>query len=275
MSSFSGTGDSPLWTGDSKGTGDSPLFFQNADGTGDSPLSPRILIVAATGNEHKAGEFRDIIARVLTKGSFSLISQKTAAQIAGSRYVSPDETGTTFGENAYIKALSLEKYIFESPAFQKYSKEYKAVCVIADDSGLCVDALGGAPGIYSARYASEPGSFDDADDIKNVEKLLKNMKNVPEERRTARFECHISAILRFGGPRANSRVRIDTSGDLKGQIAHEMTGGGGFGYDPVLYLPERGKTTAMLTPEEKNEISHRGKALREAVRTIYGCVRKL
>ena len=248
------------------------IFSGTGCGTGDSPL---ILIVAATGNEHKAGEFCNIIETVLPKGSFCVISQKDVARIIGTSYISPDETGATFGENAYLKASSLEKYTFGSPNFQEYSERYKAVCVIADDSGLCVDALGGAPGIYSARYASEPGSFDDADDIKNVEKLLKNMENVQEERRTARFECHISAIMRFDGPYASSRVRIETSGDLKGLIAHEMSGGGGFGYDPVLYLPERGKTTAMLTPDEKNEISHRGKALREAVRTIYGCVRKL
>lgn len=235
----------------------------------------RLLIVAATGNAHKLGEFRAIFATVLPDECVEVISQKQAAKIVGVAYSSPDEDGSTFGENAYVKTNSLEKFIFASPDFRAYAANYKAVCVIADDSGLCVDALGGAPGIYSARYASEPGSFEDADDLKNVEKLLNNMKDVPDSCRTGRFECHISAVMRFGSAPDYSRVRVETSGDLKGFIAREMMGAGGFGYDPVLYLPEAGKTTAMLSPEEKNLISHRGRALREAAKCIYDCFRKL
>ena len=243
--------------------------------TTDTCRKDRLLIVAATGNAHKLGEFRAIFSTVLPADCVEVMSQKQAAEIAGAKYSSPDEDGQTFGENAYIKTSSLEKFIFSSPEFREYATSYKAVCVIADDSGLCVDALGGAPGIYSARYASEPGSFEDADDLKNVEKLLSELKNVPDELRTGRFECHISAVMRFGSAPDYSRVRIETAGDLKGFIAREMMGEGGFGYDPVLYLPEAGKTTAMLSPEEKNRISHRGRALREAAKCVYGCFRKL
>lgn len=234
-----------------------------------------ILIAAATGNAHKLGEFRAIFSAFLPEDALTVMSQKDVSAITGQKYIAPEESGSTFGENAYIKASSLENFIFASGAFRDFAAGFKAVCVIADDSGLCVDALGGAPGIYSARYASEPGSFEDADDLKNVEKLLKNMIDVPDERRTGRFECHISALVRFGTAPLYSRVRIETSGDLKGYIAREMSGSGGFGYDPVLYLPDFGKTTAMLDPDEKNRISHRGRALRKAAELIYDCVAKL
>ena len=179
--------------------------------TTDACSKDRLLIVAATGNAHKLGEFRAIFSTVLPADCVEVISQKQAAEIAGAKYSSPDEDGQTFGENAYIKTRSLETFIFASPEFRRHAASYKAVCVIADDSGLCVDALGGAPGIYSARYASEPGSFEDADDLKNVEKLLSELKNVPDELRTGRFECHISAVLRFGNAPDYSRVRIETA----------------------------------------------------------------
>ncbi len=263
-----GTGDRSRFS--SSGTGDRSGFYHC--GTGDRS---GLLIVCATGNEHKLGEFRQIIVDALPENIFDMMSQKTAAKIVGAAYCSPEETGSTFGENAYIKAAALEKFIFESESFREYAEGYSATCVIADDSGLCVDALGGAPGVYSARYASDPGSFEDADDAKNVEKLLKNMENVAEEMRTARFECHITALLRSGNAPGYTCVRIETSGDLKGRITHETKGTGGFGYDPVLYIPELGKTTAMLSPEEKNKISHRGRALRKAAETIYDCLRKL
>lgn len=237
-----------------------------------------LLIVAATGNANKVREFEEIFLRENScgKAEIKVISQKELAASVCDVYEAPPETGSTFAANAYIKARGLERFIdahIDAPCL----KGYGAVCVAADDSGLCVDALGGEPGIRSARFASPEGSEADADDTANVNKLLKLMADVPEERRGARFECHISAILRF--PDASDafagRVRVDTEGDMPGFISYAPEGSGGFGYDPVLYLPDRGKTSAELTPAEKDSISHRGKALSLAWREIYGCYRKL
>ena len=121
---------------------------------------------------------------------------------------------------------------------------------MADDSGLEVDALGGEPGVYSARYMGEKTSYE----IKNWN-LIHRLAEVPEEKRTARFVCVIAAALPDG------RV-LTTRGTMEGRIAYEPAGAGGFGYDPILMLPEYGKTSAEITMEEKNAISHRGKALR-------------
>ena len=234
----------------------------------------RLLIIAATGNAHKLSEFARIFGDLFPEGAVDVLSQKKAAELTGSAYCAPPEDGDSFAANAYIKASALENFMLTRETLRSYAAGYRAVCVIADDSGLCVDALGGAPGIYSARYAAAPGSFEDASDADNVDLLLKNLAGVPTERRTARFECHISALLRFG-PGFESRVRAETAGDLKGIIAFERRGGGGFGYDPVMFLPERGMTVAELSDTEKNSISHRGKALRAAAEEIYGCFRKL
>lgn len=242
--------------------------------TGGNFAKDRLLILIATGNAHKALEFRAVFGTVFPENAVDVVTQKQAAEIAGTVYASPDETGKTFAENAYIKSGALERFLFENAPLKEYASRYKAAAVIADDSGLCVDALHGAPGIYSARYASEEGSFEDADDIDNVNKLLKVMKDVPDVLRTARFRCHISALMRFGEG-LSSRIRIESSGDLPGMIAHEMHGTNGFGYDPVLFIPELNKTTAMLEPEEKNRISHRGRALRNAAGEIYGYFTKL
>lgn len=122
--------------------------------------------------------------------------------------------------------------------------------VLADDSGLEVDALGGEPGVYSARYMGEKTSYE----IKNWN-LIHRLAEVPEEKRTARFVCVIAAALPDG------RV-LTTRGTMEGRIAYEPAGAGGFGYDPILMLPEYEKTSAEITMEEKNAISHRGKALR-------------
>ena len=234
----------------------------------------RLLIIAATGNAHKLSEFSSIFGSFFPEGAVEVLSQRRVAELAGTEYFAPPEDGDSFAANAYIKARALEKFVLTSAAARSFAKCFKALCVIADDSGLCVDALGGQPGIYSARYAAAPGSFDDASDADNVDLLLKNLTGVPRERRTARFECHISALLRFG-PGFASRVRTETAGDLKGLIAFERHGGGGFGYDPVLFLPEYGLTVAQLEAAEKNRISHRGKALRAAAEEIYGCYRKM
>ena len=148
----------------------------------------------------------------------------------------PDETGTTFAENAYIKAAA--------------ACRETGLPAVADDSGLCVDYLDGAPGIYSARFMGEDTSYD----VKNTA-LVEKLSGVPDEKRTARFACAIACALPDG--------RILTSyGTMEGRIGYEIKGENGFGYDPIFFLPEYGCTSAEISAEKKNELSHRGKALR-------------
>ena len=148
------------------------------------------------------------------------------------------EDGTTFEENALIKATEI-------------AKEAPNCIVLADDSGLEIDYLNKEPGIYSARYAGVDTSYD----IKN-NLLLKRLEGVPDEKRTARFVCAVAATF----PDGSTEV---VRGTIEGMIGYEIAGENGFGYDPIFYLPEYGCTTAELSPEKKNELSHRGKALRE------------
>lgn len=144
-----------------------------------------------------------------------------------------EETGETFEENALLKAVS-------------GCKESHMPC-IADDSGLCVDALDGAPGVYSARFSGEHGN-----DAKNNEKLLDLLKDVPDEKRTARYVSVCACVFPDG-------KQIVTRGTCEGKIGHEYRGSNGFGYDPLFYVGE--KAMAELTAQEKDKISHRGKAL--------------
>lgn len=181
-------------------------------------------IIAATKNKNKLREFGEIL-----KG-FEIISQEEAGID-----IEVEETGTTFEENSLLKAQAI------------YEKS--GIPAIADDSGLCVDALNGEPGVYSARYGGE--GYDDAG---RVELLLKNMKDIPDEKRTARFVCAITMVSDDG--------IITARGECEGRINHAPVGENGFGYDPVFYMEEYGKTTAEMTPDEKNAVSHRGKALR-------------
>ena len=144
-----------------------------------------------------------------------------------------DETGTTFAENAYLKANAACKET--------------GLPAIADDSGLAVDSLNGAPGIYSARYAGEH-----ATDLQKMEKLLYELKDVPKEKRTARFVCSICCVFPNGDC-------ITAEGTCEGTIAFELTGDGGFGYDPIFLVGEQ--SFGQLSNEEKDRMSHRGKAL--------------
>lgn len=149
-----------------------------------------------------------------------------------------EENGSTFAENAAIKASALRKYAGEEDI------------VLADDSGLAIDYLNGEPGIYSARYMGENTSYE----LKN-RNLMDRLEGAPDEKRTARFVCAICAALPDGR-------MLATQGTIEGQIGHESLGENGFGYDPIFWLPEYGCTTAQLDPVKKNELSHRGKALR-------------
>ena len=183
-------------------------------------------IIFATSNEGKMKEVRMILADL----GLEILSMKEAGILADIV-----EDGKTFEENACIKAGQIQKLA--------------GGIVLADDSGLEVDYLDGAPGIYSARYMGEDTSYD----IKN-QAIINKLADAKGEERSARFVCAIAAALPDG------RL-LTTRGTIEGQIGYEIVGDGGFGYDPIFYLPERGMTTAQLSPEEKNQISHRGKAL--------------
>ncbi len=182
----------------------------------------------ATGNVGKVREF----GRILEPLGIEAVS----AREAGISLDDVEETGTTFAENAYIKA----KAAFERTGLPS----------IADDSGLSVDALNGEPGVYSARYAGEG-----ADDSMRIAKLLKNLDGVEKQNRTAHFTCSICCII-------DKDTIITAEGKCYGVIADKPMGNGGFGYDPI-FLTDGGKTFGQLTAEEKDSVSHRGKALRE------------
>jgi XTP/dITP diphosphohydrolase len=149
-----------------------------------------------------------------------------------------EENGRTFEENAAKKAIEMALY--------------SGLHTVADDSGLCVDVLGGAPGIMSARYAGPGATYRDM-----CKKLLKEMRYVPDSERTAHFECHIA----FCDPEGN--VLITAKGECAGTVTRHMRGGKGFGYDPVFLYTPAGKTFAQMLPEEKNKLSHRARAMRE------------
>lgn len=187
-------------------------------------------IIFATGNEGKMKEVRMILADL----QIPVLSMKEAGITADIV-----EDGTTFEENAVIKAQEIAKYA---------GKEENIV-VLADDSGLEIDYLNKEPGIYSARYMGEDTSYK----IKNAN-LIQRLNGVPDEKRTARFVCAIAAVLPDGS-------RAVTRGTIEGIIGYEERGENGFGYDPIFYLPEYQCYSAELAPEEKNKISHRGKAL--------------
>ena len=190
-------------------------------------------IIFATGNEHKMEEIRMILDDI----GIPVYSMKEAG-------IDIDivEDGTTFEENAMIKAKAISELLPHD-------------VILADDSGLEIDYLDKAPGIYSARYAGVDTSYD----IKN-QMLLDQLEHVPDEQRTARFVCAIAAVFPAG---TAETVR----GTIEGVIGHEIIGDNGFGYDPIFYVPEYGCTTAQMEPEKKNELSHRGNALR-AMREI-------
>lgn len=183
-------------------------------------------IIFATGNEGKMREIRLILADL----GLEILSMKEAGAV-----VDIEEDGTTFAENAEIKARAVWNCT--------------GGIVLADDSGLVVDYLGGEPGVYSARYMGEDTSYE----IKN-RAIIDRLKDAKEEERTARFVSAIAAVLPDG-------TVIHTEGTVEGVIAHTPAGTGGFGYDPIFYLPEYGMTSAEIPIEKKNEISHRGKAL--------------
>ena len=187
-------------------------------------------VILASQNRHKLVE----LSAILSQLGFEI-----ALESEYGLHVDVDETGTTFEENSFLKAAAVMKA--------------SGLPVLADDSGLMVDALDGAPGVYSARYGHK------SSDAERIAYLLENLKDVPAERRSAKFVCVITCLWPDGR-------EIVARGECCGRILHEKHGAGGFGYDPVFYLPEYGMTYAELPAEKKNDISHRGCALREFVR---------
>ncbi|MDO8578097.1 MAG: XTP/dITP diphosphatase [Dehalococcoidales bacterium] len=190
-------------------------------------------LLLATNSQGKMREYRELFSDV----PFDLV----LPAVAGINIIVA-ETGESFEDNARLKATALAVK--------------SNLLTIADDSGLEVDALGGEPGVRSARYAGE-----DANDLQRVEFLLSKLKGVPWEKRTARFRCVIAIVA----PRGNVEI---CSGDCAGFITFAPFGEHGFGYDPVFYLPEFGKTMAELSAAEKNHISHRGQAARKAAEIL-------
>ncbi len=189
--------------------------------------SGRLLL--ATNNKAKVREYRILLEGI----PYEMV---TPAELGTTLDV--DESGKTFEENASLKA--------------KAYASISDLIALADDSGLEVDALGGEPGVLSARYAGEGAS-----DRERIEYLLSKLVDVPWEQRGARFRC----VIAIAAPNADVTL---CQGECPGFIALEPRGVGGFGYDPVFYLPELGKTMAQLSVEQKNEVSHRGKAARAA-----------
>lgn len=199
-------------------------------------------LVLATTNPGKAAEFRSLLARHLDPARVTLATP-------GDLGLEPppvEETGSTFAENARIKATALA--------------QATGLPALADDSGLCVDALGGAPGLHSARWAGAAASDADRTTL-----LLAQLQGVPLEKRTARFVCAVALSLPDG------RI-FSQEAACMGVITEALAGGNGFGYDPIFLVPHLRRTFAALTPQEKNAISHRAKAitlLAPALRAVF------
>ncbi|MBY7924414.1 XTP/dITP diphosphatase [Vibrio fluvialis] len=191
-------------------------------------------IVLATGNQGKVREMADLLADF----GFDVVAQSefNVSEVA--------ETGTTFIENAIIKA--------------RHAAKETGLPAIADDSGLEVDYLGGAPGVYSARYAGE-----NASDQQNLEKLLDAMKDVPEAQRSARFHC-VLVLMRH----ENDPTPLVCHGKWEGRILTQAHGSNGFGYDPIFFVPEENCASAQLEPMRKKQLSHRGQALKKLFQAI-------
>ena len=200
-------------------------------------------IIFATGNAGKMHEIRAILGDI----GMEILSMKEAG-------IEADivEDGTTFEENAVIKAKAVAQLLKESAGM-----EHGSAVVLADDSGMEIDYLNKEPGIYSARYLGEDTPFS----VKS-RNLIERLEGVPDEKRTARFVCAIAAVW----PDGEETV---TRGVVEGRIDYVEKGDNGFGYDPIFYVPEFACTMAQLTDEQKNQISHRGKAL-EAMKVELG-----
>ena len=220
-----------------------------------TPTKPEIILIVGTGNRHKVEEVAAALAGFSTEEVRPLRVEGAVMLPAG-----PDveESGRTFLENARIKARAYALRAAVLPPGQRPR------WVLADDSGLSVDALGGEPGVRSARYAG-PG----ATDRENNRKLLAALSGVPRERRGAEFVCALSLVEVPARPQMPAEEVLTAEGRCRGEILLEERGEGGFGYDPLFLVPALERTFAQITQEEKNELSHRGRALK-ALRAKLG-----
>lgn len=201
-------------------------------------------LILASNNKKKIKELKEILSDIQVEVK-SLNDENIDIDVV--------EDGTTFEENAKKKAKEIYEFL--------KSRNEKNFIVLSDDSGLEVDYLNGEPGVYSARYAGGHG-----EDVKNNEKLLENLNGVPKEKRGAQFVCQIAMFDEYG---TYNTVR----GEVRGYILEELNGEGGFGYDPLFFYEPFNKSFAQLTSDEKNEVSHRGKALRELKQIILNAIR--
>ena len=196
-------------------------------------------IVLASNNKGKVHEFGEMLSTI----NLEVVPQATF------NIEDADETGLTFVENAIIKA--------------RHASAIAGLPAIADDSGLEVDFLKGAPGIYSARYSDMENAGKDATDEKNLLKLLDALKDIPEEKRTARFQC-VLVYMRH----AEDPTPIICQGTWEGIITTKKHGDNGFGYDPIFYVPTHNCSSAELSSEEKHKLSHRGQALKKLLNAL-------
>ncbi|CUQ27972.1 XTP/dITP diphosphatase [Clostridium baratii] len=197
-------------------------------------------LILASNNQKKIKEIKEILSNIDIEVR-SLKDENIDIDVV--------EDKDTFEGNARKKATEIREYLI--------NKGNKDFIVMSDDSGLEVDYLNGEPGVYSARYSGEHGN-----DTKNNEKLLKELENVPMKKRDAKFVCHITLINSDG-------KELNVRGEVKGKILENLNGSGGFGYDPLFYYEDCGKTFGEMSAEEKNKISHRGKALEKLKERIY------
>lgn len=212
-------------------------------------------ILIATGNPAKFREMAEVLrsCEALAHGDGSPIEWLSLSDLPV-RPGEPVEDGATFADNARLKAV--------------YYSRLAGCWAIADDSGLEVFALGGDPGIHSARYAGLNHTADRrAADTANNKKLIEKLRSVPEERRGARFRCAVALA-------DGARVLLEAEGEVAGRIIDTPRGSGGFGYDPHFFVDELGCTTAELPPEEKHRVSHRGRALRALARQLGELLRR-
>jgi XTP/dITP diphosphohydrolase len=199
------------------------------------------LLVLATRNAHKVTEMRDLLGD---------LPVELVGVTAFPGVPEPEETGETFAENARIKAAAVAKATGHH--------------ALADDSGICIDALGGRPGVHSARWAG-PGSGAD----EWIAKTLTELEGVPDEPRTARYVC----VLALAAP--DGHIVAESEGTFEGSIAHAPRGSRGFGYDPIFLVNDgTGRTAAELTPEEKHSLSHRGNAARALLPSLHSLFRE-
>jgi XTP/dITP diphosphohydrolase len=214
-----------------------------------------ILLVVATGNQHKVDEISQILSPRLT--CVPMRGLGNAPEL--------EETGKTFEANAAMKATQLANWLASEPKLKFPIQRFKSIQVLADDSGLEVDFLEGAPGVYSARFAATDTMSGNAPDQANNDKLLSLLRDIPDEKRSARFRCVLALV-----PNALEAPNTTElySGACEGRIARERHGSQGFGYDPLFYPTGYAETFAELSPSEKNKISHRAKALEKLAQTI-------